>query len=70
MIFRFKCSFLLTLLSFIYLFNSVSLSKNLRGPMETVERDHFFNVQQNRVMCKPEIFCLGPMGFGGLNLFS
>jgi hypothetical protein len=64
MIFSFTSSFLLTLFSFTYLFNSFSL------PMEMVERDHFFNVQQNRVTCKPEDFCLGPMGFGGLNLFS
>jgi hypothetical protein len=41
--------------------------------MGMLERDFYFNVQGNRVLCRPEMFILqanGIAGFGCLNLFS
>jgi hypothetical protein len=33
-----------------------SVCEDFRGPMEIIERDHYFTLQQNRVVCKYEDF--------------
>jgi hypothetical protein len=68
-------------LSYIYKFSELivkcvivfgTFRENLKRTNENAIKDHYFNVQQNKVVCRPQDLFFWPNGvdgFGGLNLF-